>query len=123
MATKEIKKEHGVIIGLLGSLIASSCCLGPIILIPLFIILGIGSISIATSFGKYKTLLTIFGAVLVLIAILIYLKRREGICNLKTIWDNRYFIILTILTYIISSLMIIYLIAPIIAQIIFENLK
>jgi heme exporter protein D len=63
--------------------VASLCCLSPIIVV----LAGVGTVSFATSladtlYGDYKWLFRIAGLIALAIAVVLYLRRKKGICTL-----------------------------------------
>ena len=64
-------------------LIASLCCLSPVILV----VAGIGSVAFATSladtlYGTYKWYFRIAGLLALLVALVLYFRRTKGICTI-----------------------------------------
>ena len=64
-------------------LVASLCCLTPVIIV----LFGLGSVSIATSladtlYGTYAWAFRIAGLVLLALSIIWYLRREKGICTI-----------------------------------------
>lgn len=64
-------------------LVASLCCLSPIVIL----LAGFGSVAFASSladtlYGEYKWLFRIAGLALLAVAIVIYLRRTKGICTI-----------------------------------------
>ena len=63
--------------------IASLCCLSPIILV----VLGISTVSFATSlsdtlYGEYKWIFRLVGLLALVVALVFYLRREKGICTI-----------------------------------------
>ena len=63
--------------------IASLCCLSPIILV----VLGISTVSFATSlsdtlYGEYKWIFRLVGLAALIIALIFYFRREKGICTI-----------------------------------------
>jgi hypothetical protein len=64
-------------------IIASLCCLSPIIIV----LAGLGTVTFASSladtlYGEYKWLFRGAGLVLLLVAAIVYLRRAKGICTI-----------------------------------------
>lgn len=64
-------------------MIASLCCLSPVILV----LLGLGTASVAASladtlYGEYKWYFRAAGLVALLLAVVFYLRRSKGICTI-----------------------------------------
>ena len=78
MRLKEILKLTGIPV-----VIASLCCLTPIIIV----LFGLGSVAIAGSladslYGDYKWVFRLIGLVLLGLSVLSYIRRQKGICTL-----------------------------------------
>ena len=78
MRLKEILKLTGIPV-----VIASLCCLTPIIIV----LFGLGSVAIAGSladslYGDYKWVFRLVGLVLLGLSVLSYIRRQKGICTL-----------------------------------------
>ncbi|HEY9583768.1 MAG TPA: peptide-methionine (R)-S-oxide reductase MsrB [Candidatus Paceibacterota bacterium] len=70
--------------------LASLCCLSPIILV----LLGISTVSFASSFadtlyGDYKWYFRIAGLLALIISLIIYLRRKKGICTIDDVKRRR----------------------------------
>lgn len=64
-------------------LVASLCCLSPIVIL----LTGLGSVAFASSladtlYGDYKWLFRIAGLIFLAVALVIYLRRTKGICTI-----------------------------------------
>jgi len=87
-------------------LIASLCCLSPVILV----LLGLSTASFAgsladTLYGEYKWYFRAAGLILLTIAIIIYLRRTKGICTLDEVKKRRNEIInLVVTTFIVATI-------------------
>ncbi len=78
-------------------LVASLCCLSPVILVAL----GLGSVSFAASlagvlYGQYKWVFRVTGLVLLVISLVWYFRRRKGICTVAQVKRQRNEIINTV---------------------------
>lgn len=78
MRAKEIFKITGLPI-----LIASLCCLSPVILV----LFGLGTVSFAASladtlYGSYRWIFRIAGILLLAASLIWYLRRKRGICTI-----------------------------------------
>lgn len=78
MGIKEIVKVTGLPI-----LIASLCCLSPVILV----LFGLGTVSFAASladtlYGSYRWLFRIAGILLLAVSLVWYLRKKRGICTI-----------------------------------------
>ncbi len=85
-------------------LIASLCCLSPVILV----LLGLSTLSFATSladvfYGQYKWAFRIAGLILLAITLVVYIRREKGICTLdEAIKRRREIINLTLSALIVG---------------------
>jgi len=75
---KEVLKITGIPI-----LVASLCCLAPVVLV----VFGLGTVTLASSlagtlYGQYKWVFRAAGLALLGISLLLYLRRKKGICTL-----------------------------------------
>lgn len=78
MRLKEILKLVGIPV-----IVASLCCLTPIIIV----LFGLGSVAVAGSladslYGDYKWIFRLLGLVLLGLSIFFYVRRQKGICTL-----------------------------------------
>lgn len=78
MRSKEILKLVGIPV-----IVASLCCLTPIIIV----LFGLGSVAVAGSladslYGDYKWIFRLLGLVLLGLSIFFYVRRQKGICTL-----------------------------------------
>ena len=95
--------------------LASLCCLSPIILV----LLGVSSVSFATSlsdtlYGDYKWVFRILGLLALLASLAYYLKRQKGICTIDDVVRRRNEIInyvaLTILVGVLGYVFFLYVV-------------
>lgn len=85
MKTKDVFKVTSLPV-----IIASLCCLYPIILV----LFGLSTVAFAASlsdvlYGQYKWLFRLIGLILLVISIVIYLRKKEKICTIDDIKKNR----------------------------------
>lgn len=71
-------------------IIASLCCLYPVILV----LFGLGTVAFASSlsntlYGQYKWLFRLVGLILLALSIIIYLRKKEKICTLEEVKKQR----------------------------------
>ncbi|MBI4193346.1 MAG: hypothetical protein HY536_01835 [Candidatus Colwellbacteria bacterium] len=83
---------------------ASLCCLSPVILV----LLGVSTVSFAASlsdvlYGQYAWYFRIAGLLALAIALAVYFRRRHGICTLDEAKKRRNEIINTTLTILIAA--------------------
>lgn len=82
---KEILKIIGIPV-----VLASLCCLSPVILV----LLGVSTVSFASSlsdtlYGEYKWVFRIVGLLALLVSLAYYLRREKGICTIDDVKRRR----------------------------------
>jgi len=96
-------------------LIASLCCLSPVILV----LLGISTVSFASSladtlYGEYKWAFRVVGLVALLGSLTFYLRRKVGICTLDDVVRRRNevinYVALTIVAGVLGYLFFLYVV-------------
>ncbi len=110
MNIKEILKISSVPV-----IIASLCCLSPVILV----VFGIGTLGFATSladtlYGDYKWVFRIAGLIAMVIALFLYFRRKKGICTIDEAKRRRNEIIntvaLTVITCVVGYIFFLYVV-------------
>ncbi len=106
--TNKKEKKQLFFISSIGGVIASLCCLTPVILV----LFGLSSVAFAASlgdllYGTYKWAFRGAGLVFALLALFFYF-RRKGICTLDEYKKNRNKVI-NIITMTVITLVVIYL--------------
>lgn len=110
MNLKEIFKISSIPV-----VIASLCCLSPVILV----VFGIGTLGFATSladtlYGEYKWFFRIAGLVAMTIALVLYFRRKKGICTIDEAKRRKNEIIntvaLTVITCVIGYIFFLYVV-------------
>ncbi len=110
MNLKEIFKISSIPV-----VIASLCCLSPVILV----VFGIGTLGFATSladtlYGEYKWLFRIAGLIAMTIALVLYFRRKKGICTIDEAKRRRNEIIntvaLTVITCVVGYIFFLYVV-------------
>jgi len=86
--------------------IASLCCLSPIILV----LFGLGTVSFASSladvfYGQYKWAFRAVGLILLIISMVIYFRKQKGICTIDEVKKRRQEIINTVLLFLIAGIL------------------
>ena len=86
-------------------IVASLCCLSPLI----FVLLGLSTASFAsdiadTLYGNYKWLFRTLGLIFLATSIVVYLRRQKGICTIDEAKRRRREIVNTVLITIIASI-------------------
>lgn len=97
---KKSSAKQTIIHGIASSLLASLCCVTPLI----FVLFGFGGLSIALSFLRYRPYFLALGIVFLSVATYFYLKRDYGKCNLNSMKRAKFSIagsfVLMILIYV-----------------------
>lgn len=110
MNLKEIFKISSIPV-----VIASLCCLSPVILV----VFGIGTLGFATSladtlYGEYKWFFRIAGLIAMTVALVLYFRRKKGICTIDEAKRRRNEIIntvaITLITCIIGYIFFLYVV-------------
>jgi heme exporter protein D len=95
--------------------LASLCCLSPIILV----LLGVSTVSFASSladtfYGEYKWVFRGIGLLALLISLAVYLRRQKGICTIDDVKRRRNEVInylaLTLIAGVIGYLFFLYVV-------------
>lgn len=107
---KEILRISGIPV-----MVASLCCLSPII----FVLLGVSTVSFASSladtlYGDYKWMFRIVGLVALLLSLAHYLRRKKGICTIDDVKRRRNeilnYIALTIIAGVLGYIFFLYVV-------------
>ena len=108
--------------GIIGGIIASLCCISPIVII----LLGLGSVSFALSFSKYKIYFLAASFIFVITASALYLREKSKHCKINLFSKegikrekNFFIIVATIMIAIYFSMN--YVISPQISSLIFSS--
>ena len=112
MAKLNIKSavKGGTISGFLGAL----CCITPLVLV----LIGLSTVSSAVVLTgvlqqNYRwTLFIPLAATFFLVSTYIYIKKREGVCNLNTIKNYKVYVITTLMSAIVVWVLLLYAIVP-----------
>ena len=88
------------------ALLASLCCLSPVILV----LLGISTVSFGASladtlYGDYKWLFRAVGFLALLVSVIVYLRRQRGICTLDDVKRRRTEIINVVMLALIGGVL------------------
>src|SRR3989338_444414 len=120
--TKKIRKEENTNkalgVGAIGALIASLCCITPLVIV----LFGLGSISFALSFTKYKLFFIVLGSLFVALSIFLNIKKPGTTCSIdpEKIRTKKYFIIITLIVMVILYLIIQNYILPVLGKIVYS---
>ena len=88
------------------ALLASLCCLSPVVLV----LLGISTVSFGASladtlYGDYKWLFRAVGFLALLVCVIVYLRRQRGICTLDDVKRRRTEIINVVMLALIGGVL------------------
>ncbi len=95
--------------------LASLCCLSPVILV----LLGIGTVSFASSladtlYGEYKWVFRIVGLLALLLSLAYYLRRKKGVCTIDDVKRRHNeiinYIALTVVAGVLGYLFFLYVV-------------
>ncbi len=112
-------KKRYFLTGIISGITALTCCIAPVILV----LLG-GGTSIAMMIMHQFHTASIVSSLLLMSLISLYIiKKKEGICNLKTIKKNYKGILVSLVIMILTFLVINYLVVAPIAGIVYSKLK
>src|SRR3989338_1221288 len=101
MRIKEILKVSSIPV-----VVASLCCLSPVILV----VFGIGTLGFASSladtlYGDYKWVFRSLGLLAMLVAVIFYLRRTKGICTIDEAKKRRNEIINAVALTLVASVL------------------
>jgi len=101
MKLKELFKLTGIPV-----LVASLCCLSPLLLV----LVGLSTVSFASSladvfYGDYKWVFRAVGALLLVITLLYHFRKKKGICTLDSAKRHRREIINTVILASITGIL------------------
>ncbi|MFH0860264.1 MAG: hypothetical protein V1921_03600 [Candidatus Altiarchaeota archaeon] len=112
---------RGVYTGVKASILASSCCTLPLLLVYAFSLLGAGSVTAALAIPRYKGFFIAAGMVFLASSLYMTIKKRcRGTCNLGDVNANRSLVLVSVTTYVILTIVIIYYLLPVIAELVFS---
>jgi hypothetical protein len=107
--------------GIKASIIASCCCSLPLALAFLAAATGIGSITAALHIAQYGEFFYVLGTVFLAASIYLTIKNRShGSCTISDAKTHWKVVIISVLTYILITITLIYSILPLIAQLLFS---
>ena len=100
-----MKLKEAIKVARIPVLVASLCCLSPIILV----LLGLATVSFAGSladifYGEYKWIFRLVGLALLTLTTFLYLRRSKGICTIDEAKKRRKEIINTVLLILIAGI-------------------
>ena len=110
---KEDKKL--LIVGGLAGVIASLCCIGPVVIV----LLGLGSVSAALSLGRFTWLFSSLAVIFLGIAVVMYLKKKTC-CSVEGFQKNWKAIVLAFVILVVLLVLLKYWLAPILARMVYR---
>ena len=108
MAKVKNKSKNFIIRGITSSILASLCCVTPLVVV----LIGIGSVSVALSFLRYRIYFLALGFVFLAAATYVFLKRDYGKCNLNVVRKERYPIMASAVLMIAIYVVLTYFVIP-----------
>lgn len=112
-------------IGGLTALIASLCCIGPLVLI----MLGLGTASTALSIGSKKPYFLVFGLIFFVVSLFMFVRyRRKNICEGCSTKEQEHkriinTVLVAFITFIVLYALLVYAIVPKLAPIVYKNVE
>ncbi|MFH1722727.1 MAG: hypothetical protein ABH950_09015 [Candidatus Altiarchaeota archaeon] len=104
-------------LGLKAAVISTSCCTTPLILGSIAIFTGLISLTSALAFAKYKYYLLALSILFYIATTYSILKgKKSGTCQIRKPPEKRTFIAVSFITYAVVTILVIYLILPIMAE-------
>lgn len=107
-AGRKGKSKNFIVRGITSAILSSLCCVTPLVVV----LIGIGSVSVALSFLRYRIYFLALGFVFLVTATYIYMKRDYGKCNLNTVSKEKYSIIASAVLMIAIYVTLTYFIIP-----------
>jgi hypothetical protein len=112
---------EGIKTGIKASIIAASCCSLPLALAFLSAATGVGSITAALQISRYEMVFFILGTVFLIASVYLTIRNRcHGTCSIKDAKTHWRIIVISVLTYIILTITLVFGILPLIAQLLFN---
>jgi|TARA_B100001971_G_C18232042_1_gene564551 hypothetical protein len=114
MKDKKNETKKSLLTGFISGLLSSLCCVTPLVLV----LLGLSGVAGAMGLAGFLqqnlrwTLFIPLGLIFLGSSIYLYIRKKEGTCNLKTIQKYKTFVITTILFAVIVWILLIYVIVP-----------
>ncbi|MFH1835407.1 MAG: hypothetical protein ABH851_04375 [Methanobacteriota archaeon] len=106
----------GIKLGFKAALISSSCCTLPLAFVLVFGVLGAGSMTAALKIPKFKTYFIVLGLVFLAVSIYLSIKRKcGGACSISDVHKYRSLVVVSVLSYLILTLLVIYVLLPVVA--------
>lgn len=110
----------GVLAGVKASIISSSCCTLPLVLVIVFGLLGAGSVAAALKIPRYKIFFIAAGTAFLMASTYFTVRKKcGGKCRINDVADHRMMIAASAITYVLLTYTIIYLLLPAVSEWIF----
>jgi|TARA_B100001964_G_scaffold231522_1_gene286253 copper chaperone CopZ len=119
MKMKKLKDKNYLWAGIIGGFTAATCCIAPIVLI----LLGFGTALGMAVMHQFHIVSIVSGIILMLLLSLYLIKRKSGICNIKTIKQSWKGIAIAIIIMIVSWAIINYFLVSLVASMVYGNLE
>lgn len=108
-------------LGLKASVLSTACCTTPLLLGVIALFTGLLSLSTAVSIARFKNYLISVAVVFYLLSLHHRIKSEsKGVCDMNAIQRYRLFIVTSFITFLLTTLVVIYLLLPIISGVIFS---
>ena len=114
-----VKDKGNLWAGIIGGFAATTCCIAPIVLI----LLGFGTAFGMAVMHQFHIVSIVAGIVFMLLLSLYLIKRKSGVCNLKSIKQSWKGIAIAVVIMIVSWTAINYLFVQTAANIVYGNLE
>ena len=114
-----VKDKGNLWAGIIGGFAATTCCIAPIVLI----LLGFGTAFGMAVMHQFHIVSIVAGIVFMLLLSLYLIKRKSGVCNLKSIKQSWKGIVIAIVIMVVSWTVINYLFVQTAANIVYGNLE
>lgn len=104
----------GFWLGLKASIIASCCCSLPIALVMVFGVLVAGSATAALKIPKYKWYFIAISMIFLTTSLYLRIRKTAGKCEIADVKREKELVILSVASYIVLTILLVYLILPLI---------
>mgnify|MGYP001173052373 CR=1 FL=1 len=119
MKMKKLKDKNYLWAGIIGGFTAATCCIAPIVLI----LLGFGTALGMAVMHQFHIVSIVSGIILMLLLSLYLIKRKSGVCNIKTMKQNWISITIAIIIMVVSWIAINYLVVESVATKVYGDLS
>lgn len=115
MSQMDSDKKRLITFGGLAGVIASLCCIGPVVLV----LFGLGGISLALSIGRFSWFFTAIAIIFFVIGTMLYLKKRNA-CTVNGVRKHAKILLLSFAVLIVVLIILKYLLAPLLAGFVYR---